>query len=141
MDKIINATYEDLIHIDDIGDVIAMSIVEYFNDEYNLNVIDRLKEFGVNMTYFGKTVNTNTYFSGKKVVLTGALSITRDEAKEIIEQMGGKVIDSVSKKTDLVLAGEKAGSKLDKAKALGIMVIDEEAFNKIVGEENGQNNN
>ena len=55
--------------------------------------------------------------------------------------MGGKVIDSVSKKTDLVLAGEKAGSKLDKAKALGIMVIDEEAFNKIVGEENGQNNN
>ncbi len=141
MDKIINATYEDLIHIDDIGDVIAMSIVEYFNDEYNINVIERLKEFGVNMTYFGKTINTNTYFSGKKVVLTGALSITRDEAKEIIEQMGGKVIDSVSKKTDLVLAGEKAGSKLDKAKALGIMVIDEEAFNKIVGEENGQNNN
>lgn len=141
MDKIIHATYEDLIHIDDIGDVIAMSVVEYFNDEYNLNVIERLKEFGVNMRYFGKTVNTNTYFSGKKVVLTGALTIQRDKAKEIIESMGGKISESVSKKTDIVIAGENAGSKLLKANSLGILVIDEAKFNEIVGEYNGQDNN
>ena len=141
IDNIINATYDDLINIEDIGDVIAISIVEYFNDEYNLDIINKLKDYGINMQYIGKEIIEDNYFNGKKVVLTGSLSINRDKAKQMIEERGGKVSESVSKKTDLVLAGENAGSKLLKANSLGIKVINEKEFMELIGENNGQDNN
>ena len=131
IDGIMSATREELLDIEGFGEILANSAVEYFSVEDNRNMICALKELGVN------TVSTKTVagdrFAGMTFVLTGALpTYTRSAAAEIIESFGGKVSGSVSKKTTYVLAGEEAGSKLDKANALGVSVIDEQEFNKMI---------
>lgn len=131
IDELSEADYERLISIPEIGEKMAESIVAFFRQEQNKKLIQELKNCGVNVVGSKKVVKENENFSGKTFVLTGALqNYTRDQAKEIIESFGGKVSSSVSKKTDYVLAGEDAGSKLEKANALGITVIDEETFMK-----------
>ena len=133
IDNLINTTKEELSSIHDIGDIIAESILNYFSDEKNIIEINKLKEYGVNMTYLGKTeVNGNENILGKTFVITGTLSVPRDEIKELIETNGGNVSSSVSKKTDVVIVGEDAGSKYKKAVELGITIWDEEEFNKNV---------
>ncbi len=121
-----NATFDELIAINDVGDVVANEIIEFFHDKEIVDNIDKLFNLGVNPKYEEIEVSAESPFFGKTVVLTGTLSIGRNEAKEIIERLGGKVSGSVSKKTDYVIAGEEAGSKLDKAKELGVTVISEE---------------
>lgn len=134
LDNLMNATIEELTNINDIGGVIAASIKEYFDDKENINIINRLKELEVNMSY----VNTSSYeekdeFKGKTFVLTGTLiNITREKASEIIENLGGRVSSSVSSKTSCVIVGDNPGSKYDKARSLNIPIWQEEEFmNKI----------
>lgn len=128
MDQLMSATMEELQEIRDIGTISAMSVVEFFTSEKNKKLIQQLKEFGLCMES-DKIEVVTSLFTGKKVVLTGTLSqITRNEAKAILERLGASVAGSVSKKTDLVIFGESAGSKLDKAKALGVKTMDEETF-------------
>lgn len=132
MDELIKATYEEIIAINDIGEIIAQSVVDYFKKEENLNRIQKLASYGVNMKYKKKDT-INGAFAHKVVVLTGNLAnFTRDKASEIIESLGGTTSSSVSKKTDLVLAGEKAGSKLQKALDLGIKIISEAEFIEMI---------
>jgi DNA ligase (NAD+) len=131
MDKLAAATKEDLIAINEIGDKMADSIVAFFDQEEAMELLKELASAGVNMAYKGaKPVSveeSNSIFAGKTVVLTGKLEqLSRNEAKEKIEALGGNVSGSVSKKTHLVIAGEDAGSKLTKAEELGIEVWDEE---------------
>ena len=133
MDNLIKADFDELKSINDIGDVIAKSIVDYFSDEKNINLINRLKDLNLNMRYLGEEVNTsNENINGKTFVITGTLSRPRDEIKEEIEGFGGNVTGSVTKKTDYVIAGEKAGSKLTKANELGISVLTEEEYNNML---------
>ena len=133
MDNLIKADFDELKSINDIGDVIAKSIVDYFNDEKNINLINRLKDLNLNMRYLGEEVNTsNENINGKTFVITGTLSRPRDEIKEEIEGLGGNVTGSVTKKTNYVIAGEKAGSKLTKATELGIRVLTEEEYNNML---------
>ncbi|WP_249661429.1 NAD-dependent DNA ligase LigA [Lysinibacillus fusiformis] len=130
MEAVMAATEEQLVAIYEIGDKMASSLVEYFSNDDARAVIERLAEVGVNMTFKGKKVEVvvgDNPFAGKTIVLTGKLEqLTRNEAKAKIEELGGTVTGSVSKKTDLVIAGEDAGSKLAKAKQLGIEVWNEE---------------
>lgn len=129
IDNLIKADFDTLNRIHDVGDVIARSVVEYFNNEDNLKLIDELKELGLNMEYLGQETEEETAFTGKTFVLTGTLdSITRDDAKEKIESLGGNCAGSVSKKTNVVIAGHDAGSKLTKAESLGIDIWNEEEF-------------
>ena len=133
MDNLIKADFDELKSINDIGDVIAKSIVDYFSDENNINLINRLKDLNLNMRYLGEEVNTsNENINGKTFVITGTLSRPRDEIKEEIEGLGGNVTGSVTKKTDYVIAGEKAGSKLTKATEIGIRVLTEEEYNNML---------
>ena len=133
MDNLIKEDFDELKSINDIGDVIAKSIVDYFSDEKNINLINRLKELNLNMRYLGEEVNTsNENINGKTFVITGTLSRPRDEIKEEIEGLGGNVTGSVTKKTDYVIAGEKAGSKLTKANELGIRLLTEEEYNNML---------
>ena len=133
IDNLIKADFDELKSINDIGDVIAKSIVDYFSDEKNINLINRLKDLNLNMRYLGEEVNTsNENINGKTFVITGTLSRPRDEIKEEIEGLGGNVTGSVTKKTDYVIAGEKAGSKLTKANELGISVLTEEEYNNML---------
>ena len=126
IDNIINTTYEELISINDIGEIIAHSVIEYFKN--NTALIEKLKSYNINMKYLGK-VNINDNFNNKTFVLTGSLSIiTRSEAKEKIEFLGGKVSGSVSKNTDVVIVGVNPGSKYEDAIRLGITIWDEEKF-------------
>ncbi len=130
IDNLIAASEEELLEIADVGPVVASSIVNFFADERNIETINALKEQHVNFNYLGSTVKAaDSYFSGKTVVLTGTLmKYGRKEATEILENLGAKVTGSVSKATDVVIAGVEAGSKLDKAQALGITVLNEEEF-------------
>ncbi|AVN58769.1 NAD-dependent DNA ligase LigA [Mesoplasma florum] len=128
IDNLKNATYEELSSIDSVGEVLAMSIVDWFKIESNLQLINELKSFDVNFEYLGQAKNTESTISEKSFVITGTLSESRDYFKDIIELNNGKVIGSVSKKTDYVLAGENAGSKLTKAEELNVKVINEEEF-------------
>lgn len=126
-----DATAEELASIGDIGSVMAESVVEFFNQPHTRTFIDRLASAGVNMKYREQKTEDNR-FSEKTFVLTGTLErFGRKEAAEIIERFGGKVSGSVSKKTDYVVAGESAGSKLDKALALGVTVLSEDEFLKM----------
>ena len=128
MDKLIEASYEELRMIDDVGEITAHTIYEFFRQEQTLDLINKLKQAGVNMKSETQA-NENGKFVGKTFVLTGSLEhYSREEASEIIEKLGGKTSSSVSKKTDYVLAGEDAGSKLKKAQELGITIISEEEF-------------
>ncbi|MFF2444024.1 NAD-dependent DNA ligase LigA [Priestia megaterium] len=130
IDKLTKATYDELVAINEIGAKMADAIVAYFTQEEVQELIHELKEYGVNLTYKGLKLvsveNVDSVFAGKTVVLTGKLEqLSRNEAKARIEALGGKVTGSVSKKTDLVVAGEEAGSKLTKANELEIEVWDE----------------
>ncbi|MBN2300146.1 MAG: NAD-dependent DNA ligase LigA, partial [Acholeplasmataceae bacterium] len=132
MESLMHASIEELNSIPDIGEMIAQSIVSYFSDDNHLKMINELNDLGLNMT-FQKREQIEHALNNKTVVLTGKLTIfTRDQASDIIEKCGGKVSSSVSTKTDLVVVGEDAGSKLKKANELGIKVIDEKAFKVMV---------
>lgn len=130
MDELMKASYEELLAIPDIGPISATSISEYFKNENNIKLIEELKNLGLNMKYLGVVSSDVTSpFYGKTVVLTGTLaSMGRKEATELLENLGAKVAGSVSKNTDYVIFGEEAGSKLDKARALGVKTLDEESF-------------
>ena len=129
LDNLMNATEEELTKIPDIGEIIAKSLTSYFNDNHNRGIVEELKELGLNTTYLGQKVVENELFSGKSFVLTGTLTMyTRDEAKEKIESLGGKTVDSVSKKTSVVIVGDAPGSKYRKAQELGIEIWTEEQF-------------
>ena len=128
-----NATYEDLVSIRDIGDILAKNIVNYFANPANITLINTLEDMGVNMKYLGAEVKSNENFVDKKFVITGTLEfMSREEAKALIESYGGKCIDSVSKKTDVVIVGDSPGSKYTKAQELGITIWMEEQFKEIV---------
>ena len=128
MDALIDATYDDLVTINEIGEMIAKSLISYFEKPENIHLIEQLKQHGLQMTY-EQDVIVEHEFNQKTIVLTGKLeNYTRDEAQAIIEKFGGKVSSSVSKKTDYVLAGSDAGSKLQKANELGVTVLSEEDF-------------
>ncbi len=135
IDNLIAASEEELLEIPDVGPIVASSIKNYFADERNIELINALKAENLNFTYLGSTTTAaNSYFSGKTVVLTGTLfKYGRKEATEILENLGAKVTSSVSKATDVVIAGVEAGSKLDKAYALGITVLNEEEFLALLG--------
>lgn len=133
INNLASATVEELISIRDIGDILADNIVLFFNNPKNLELISSLKELGVNMNYLGEEEKMNELFTNKKFVLTGTISfMTRDEIKHLIETYGGVESGSVSKKTNVVIVGSDAGSKLDKAKELGIEIWDETKFKEIV---------
>lgn len=125
-----NAKKEDILEVEDIGEVIADNIVAFFHDENNIKEIESLLALGININQIAQT-NDNR-LQGAIFVITGTLSKPRNEIEKLIEDYGGKVSSSVSKKTDYVLAGENAGSKLDKAKALGIKIIEEKDLNDIL---------
>ena len=131
MDALIAADKQSLTQIDEIGEITADYITKYFAEQKNIAFINELKMHGVNMIYTNTV--TDARLSGLIFVLTGTLpSYSRDEAKTIIENLGGKVSSSVSKKTSYVLAGSEAGSKLDKAQSLGIKIIDEQEFKEMI---------
>ena len=133
--NLMNATLDELVNLDDVGQITAESILDYLSDENNIKFINDLIKVGMNPQYEVQEVNTDNIFAGKTVVLTGKLvELTRNEAKEYLEKYGAKVTGSVTSKTDLVIAGEKAGSKLAKAEQLGIKVINEEEFANMVRE-------
>ncbi len=132
IDDLIEADKESLLAIDEVGDIVADGIYNFFRDQENINEINELLSLGVTIIYEQK-INHDGIFSGEKVVLTGTLaSFKRDEASKIIESLGGEVVSSVSKNTTIVLAGENAGSKLDKARKLNIKIIDEETFKSLI---------
>lgn len=130
IDSLMQVTVEELTNINDIGSTIASSIVAYFRDKENIEIINKLKNYGVNMTYLdNKNISEDEFFLDKTFVLTGTLyEITRDKASQLIEDLGGKTSSSVSKKTNYVIAGENAGSKYDRAISLKIPIITEEEF-------------
>ena len=127
-----NASIEKLANIDGIGDKIAKNIFEFFHNEHNIQMLEDFKEKGFS---FDNTLDARTdELAGKTFVLTGSLqSMTRDEAGDIIKSKGGKTSSSVSKKTTYVIAGENPGSKFDKAKDLGVIILNEDEFLKLVG--------
>ena len=129
MDKLIEATEEDLTSINDIGSIIAKSVINYFSDINNKAIIEELKDLGLNMNYLGQQIERNEEFNNKTFVLTGSLELfTRDEAEELIENLGGKTSSSVSKKTSAVIVGTSPGSKYTKAQELGIPIWTEQEF-------------
>ena len=131
IDLVMNASVDDILQIDGFGKIMAESVVEFFSSDSTKELIAKLKEAGVNMK--STNVVEDTRFSGMTFVLTGTLpTLKRTEASKIIESFGGKTSSSVSKKTTYVLAGEEAGSKLDKANKLGVQVISEEEFKEMI---------
>ena len=141
MAELSQATKEDIIEVDGIGEIIADSVVTYFELPEVAELLAELEQCQVNLTYLGKKraelAESDSYFNGKTIVLTGKLThFTREEAKERIENLGGKVTGSVSKKTDLVVAGAEAGSKLTKAEKLEVAVWNEDQLlEQLEGEE------
>lgn len=136
LEKFYELSEEDYLAIPDVGPVSAHSLYAYFHDDKHLEDIYKLKELGINFDYLGQTkVNENSSFFNKTIVLTGTLSkYGRKEATEILENLGAKVAGSVSKKTDYVIYGEEAGSKLDKAHELNVKTLSEEEFLSLLGE-------
>jgi DNA ligase (NAD+) len=132
IDALIAASEEDLTRVNDIGPKVAATVREFFTNERNLALVERLRRYG--LTFTAKKRERGTKLEGMTFVLTGTLpTLTRDEAKEKIEAAGGKVSGSVSKKTSYVVAGEEAGSKLEKAEQLGVKVVDEAGLLAILG--------
>ena len=131
IDNLINADYLELVDIPDIGTTIAKSVSEYFSKNENIELINKLKQLGVNMEYNKKEEEKDSAFSNKTFVLTGTLSkMTRDEAIEKIESLGGKTTSTVTRKTDFVIVGDNPGSKYEKALKLGIKILTEQEFLK-----------
>lgn len=128
-----NATFEELIEIPDVGDIVAECIIDFFNEEKVIETIDELLELGVKPTFEEKEI-IESVFENKTVVVTGTMQkYSRKQIKEKLEMLGAKVAGSVSKKTDYVIAGEEAGSKLTKAQELGVKVITEDEFEQMIG--------
>jgi len=134
LDRIVDASVEQLLEVNDVGPVVAQSIRTFFDQPHNREVVEQLRACGIRWDEHEGTADTSPKpLAGKTFVLTGSLpALTRDEAKDLIEAAGGKVSGSVSKKTDYVVAGEEAGSKLDKARELGVAVIDEDALRELL---------
>jgi DNA ligase (NAD+) len=134
LDKFMNATYEELITIKDIGDVVANNIIEFLNDEKIKSSLGRLLSKGIKIKS-AEEDRKEGIFTGKKIVITGSIEgIKRSELSDIIRKMGGEVQSSVSKQTDYVVVGTDPGSKLDKARALGIEIIDEDNIKSIIND-------
>ncbi|HCG3173364.1 TPA: NAD-dependent DNA ligase LigA [Clostridium perfringens] len=132
LENLEKATFEELVSVQDVGDIVARSIIEFFKEERTLKVINELLSLGVNPHYEKKEV-LESPFMGKTVVVTGTLeNYSRTSIKEKLEFLGAKVSGSVSKKTDFVIAGEAAGSKYDKAKSLGVTILSEEEFENMI---------
>ncbi len=132
LDNLMEATVEEISSINEIGEIMAKSVYEFFHQEQTIDLINKLKRNGVNTSYLTAD-NYDNKFEGMTFVLTGKLEkYTREEASDIIEKFGGKTSNSVSKKTTYVLAGEDAGSKLTKAESLGVKIISEEEFEELV---------
>jgi DNA ligase (NAD+) len=133
LDALSKATVEELDDVPEIGLTVAESVRDWFDDEGNIALCKRLEAAGVRTRMDRTSEPTDETFAGKLFVLTGTLAAyTREEARAAIETRGGRVTSSVSKKTDYVVAGEDAGSKLDKATELGVMVVDEAAFKELL---------
>jgi DNA ligase (NAD+) len=127
IDVLMNATQEELTRVNDIGPKVAVTVREFFSNERNVALVERLRAFG--LTFHAERKVRGTKYEGLTFVLTGTLpTLTRDEARARIESEGGKVSGSVSKKTSYLLAGDEAGSKLDKAQSLGVPILDEAGF-------------
>ena len=134
LDALMSADYERILQIKEVGPRIAESVVDFFSKEQNREVIEKLRKAGLNFSSKTQRKEARPEFLGKSFVLTGKLSsYTRSEAKDLIESYGGRVTSSVSKSTDVVVAGEEPGSKLDEAKKLNIRTIDEKEFKKMLG--------
>ncbi|MGQ9797909.1 MAG: NAD-dependent DNA ligase LigA [Ignavibacterium sp.] len=135
IDALINASEEEILSVYEIGPSISRSVKQFFSDKYNLELIEKLKKAGLNFSSEQKKPVKDNFFKEKTFVLTGTLSsFSRDEAAARIKKLGGKIASAVSKNTDYVIAGEKAGSKLDKAKSLGVKILNEEGFLKLLDE-------
>ena len=133
IDALFDITAEELCTIEDVGAIMAQSLVDFFQRESTKELIDSLKESGLNMQSLATDEATGNALEGLTFVITGTLpTLGRKEATALIEENGGKVTGSVSKKTDYLLAGEEAGSKLDKAKTLGIKIISEEELKNML---------
>jgi DNA ligase (NAD+) len=132
MDALMSASEDQLQKAEEVGPRVSQSIRAFFDEEHNRELIERLRAAGLQFTYESRRKDGGV-LSGKVFVITGTLpTLSREEAKAKIEEAGGKVTDSVSKKTDYLLAGEKAGSKLDKAQKLGVQVIGEEQLAELL---------
>lgn len=142
IDAIMNATKEELLNVDDVGEVIAESILEFFSEEANRDIVSRLKEAGLRFEADAAPEQLSTELEGKTIVISGNFSISRDEMKALIAANGGKNSGSISGKTSFLLAGEKAGpEKLKKAEALGVSIISEEEFRQMIGSAAEQEHN
>ena len=132
MTNFMNASFDELKDIYDVGEIIAKSIINYFNVDYNKEQVLKLIEIGVNEKCLLSKSIEDENFTDKTFVITGTLSKARDEIREKIESLGGKVTDSVSKKTSVVIVGENPGSKYEKAQKLGIEIWNEEKLNEML---------
>jgi DNA ligase (NAD+) len=139
LDRVMNASVEQLLQVNDVGPVVAQSIRAFFDQPHNREVVDQLRAAGITWAEGEGTADDRPQpLLGKTLVLTGTLpTLSRDEAKDLIEAAGGKVAGSVSKKTFAVVAGEEAGSKLDKARELGITVVDEDGLRALLAPGDG----
>jgi len=135
LDRLMDARLEQLLEVEDVGPVVAQSIRTFFDQPHNREVVEQLRTAGVTWPeYDGEADTSPKPLAGKTLVLTGALpALSRDQAKALVEAAGGKVAGSVSKKTDYVVAGDEAGSKLDRARALGVPVLDEAGLRALLG--------
>ena len=133
IDNLINASLEELTNIKDIGEILANNIKSFFENEQKIELINNLKEIGINMEYKGEKTLNNPLISNKKFVITGTISfMTRDEIKSLLERYDGTSVESVSKKTDVVIVGEAPGSKYEKALKLGIEIWNEEKLKEVI---------
>jgi DNA ligase (NAD+) len=131
LDDLMSATPEELEEVPEVGERVSQAIVEFFAEKKNRELVDRLRKAG--LRFKGEKKQRGTQLAGKTFVITGTLSQPRDHFKQLIENAGGKVSGSVSKKTDYLLAGEEAGSKLDKAKEFGVKVVGEKELAGLLG--------
>ncbi|WP_434335152.1 NAD-dependent DNA ligase LigA [Mycoplasma capricolum subsp. capricolum] len=137
IDNLMKASYDELIQINSIGESLALSIIDWFKIEDNLKLINELKSFNINFNYLGAKINSESIIANKTFVITGTLTRPREEFKTLIENNAGKISGSISKQTDYLLAGNNVGSKLEKAKKLGVKIIDEQQFFDLLKSEKG----
>jgi DNA ligase (NAD+) len=135
LEELAQADVERLSQINEIGETIAASVYDFLHSDHGRKVVDELRSVGVMMNSLSQPADTTPRpLAGKTIVVTGTLAKhSRDEIESLIQQLGGRAASSVSKKTDFVVAGDKAGSKLDKARQLGVPVIDEAEFERMIG--------
>ena len=136
IDRLSSATKEELMEVNDVGDRVADSIIDYFNNPENLEIIIRLRNAGLQFELSEEAAPVSDVLAGKSIVVSGVFTISRDEIKQMVEQYGGKNVSSISKNTSYVLAGEKMGpEKKKKAESLGIPIISETEFYQMIGKE------